>query len=82
MSESDNLLDECWREAAQTRMPKLTNREVAAALMRDPDGYAYVMGHERSVHLLGGTDRPLAHVTRIEALESGGVVIHSGDEGD
>jgi hypothetical protein len=54
MSESDDLLEESWREAAQTRTPKLTNRQVAAALMRDPDGYAYVKGDERSVHPVAG----------------------------
>jgi len=81
MSEPDELLDDSWREVAQTRMPKLTNREVAEALMRDPDGYAYVIGDERSVHRASDTDSPLAHVTRVEPLESGGVVIHSGDEG-
>ena len=81
MSEPDELLDDSWREVAQTRLPKLTNREVADALMRDPDGYAYVIADERSVHTVAGGDSPLAHVTRIQPLASGGVVVHSGDEG-
>ena len=66
MSEPDDLLDESVQDAVQARMPKLTNREVAEALMRDPDGYAYVIADERSVHPVAGADNPLAHVTRIE----------------
>jgi len=47
----------------------------------DEHGYAYVIADERSVHTVAGGDSTLAHVTRIEPLASGGVVIHSGDEG-